>query len=88
MVGFGYLLQTFERWWGLMNGTLSFYECRFSGGETMSWWGQSTLCKGCLNFLHSHAKTSGANHLVKLTLPIYKQLVDRVPTRTGKPGKW
>ena len=22
-----------------MNGTLSFYECRFSGGDTMRWWG-------------------------------------------------
>ena len=32
---------------------LSFYECRFSGGDTMRWWGHSnpTLCKRiCLNF--------------------------------------
>ena len=30
-----------------MNGTLSFYECRFSGGDTMREWGHSnpTLCK-------------------------------------------
>ena len=35
---------------------LSFFECRFSGGDTMRWWGHSnpTICKkNCLNFLHS-----------------------------------
>ena len=37
-----------------MNGTLSFYECSFSGGDTMRCWGHSNpiLCKRiCLNFL-------------------------------------
>ena len=24
-----------------MNGTLSFYGCRFSGGDTMRWWAHS-----------------------------------------------
>ena len=30
-----------------MNGILSFYECRFSGGDTMRWWGHTnpTVCK-------------------------------------------
>ena len=47
MVGFGYLPQNFKWWWVPMNGTLSFYECRFSGGDTMKWWGHSNpiLCK-------------------------------------------
>ena len=30
-----------EGWWGLMNGTLSFYECRFSCWDTRRWWGNS-----------------------------------------------
>ena len=33
------------------------------------------------------AKTSGVSHLVKLSLPIYKQFVSRVITRTRKPRK-
>ena len=41
MVALGFLAQNFGRWWGVMNGTLSFYECRFSGGDTMRWWGHS-----------------------------------------------
>ena len=56
VIAFGFLPQNFGRWWGPMNGPLSFYECRFSGGDTMRWWGHSnpTLCKRiCLNFLHS-----------------------------------
>ena len=39
-----------------MNDILSFYEFRFSGGDTMRWLGRSnpTLCKrSFLNFLHS-----------------------------------
>ena len=32
MVAFGFLPRNCGRWWGPMNGTLSFYECRFSGG--------------------------------------------------------
>ena len=93
MVGFGYLLQNFERWWGPMNVTLSFYECRFSGGDAMRWWGHwnPTLCKRVVWTFCTHRqqdeKTSGTSHLVKLSLPIYKQLVERVPTRTGKPRK-
>ena len=31
VVAFGFLPQNFGRWRGPMNGTLSFYECRFSG---------------------------------------------------------
>ena len=41
-----------------MNGTLPLYEYRFSGGDTLRWWGHSniTLCKIiCLNLLHSQA---------------------------------
>ena len=34
VIAFGFLPQTYGRWWGPMNGTLSFYECRFSGGDT------------------------------------------------------
>ena len=40
-------------WQGPTDGILSFYECRFSGGDTMRWWRHSnpTLCKKiCLNF--------------------------------------
>ena len=36
-----------------MNGTLSFYECRFSGGDTMKWYGHSIWKRICLNFLRS-----------------------------------
>ena len=28
-----FLPQNFRRWWGPTNGTLTFYECRFSGGD-------------------------------------------------------
>ena len=41
VVTFGFLSQNFGRWRGPANGTLSFYECRFSGGDTMRWWGHS-----------------------------------------------
>ena len=51
-----------------MNGTLSFYECRFSGMDTMRWWGHSnnTLCKKHLLELFSltggrDIKTSGVH---------------------------
>ena len=33
LVAFG-MPQNFGRWWGPMNGTLSFYEYRLSGGDT------------------------------------------------------
>ena len=39
MVAFGFLVQNLGRWPGPTNGTLSIYECRFSGGDTMSWGG-------------------------------------------------
>ena len=42
MVAFGFLLQTLEVV-GSTNSTLSFYECRFSGGDTLRCWGHSTL---------------------------------------------
>ena len=57
----GWLLTFCSEFWqamGSTNGTLSFYECRFSDGYTMVWWGHSntTLCRSiCLNFLHSQA---------------------------------
>ena len=35
VVALGFLLQNLEKWWGPMNGTFSFYECWFSGGDTM-----------------------------------------------------
>ena len=56
MVVFGFLSPNFGRWWGPLNGTLAFYECRFSGGDTMRRWGHSnlTLCKRIyFNFLRS-----------------------------------
>ena len=48
---------------GPMNCILPFYECRFSGGDTMRWWGHSnpTLCKRiCFNFF-THAVTGHKN---------------------------
>ena len=36
MVTFGFLPQHFGRWWGPTDGTLSFYECWFSGGDTQT----------------------------------------------------
>ena len=35
------LAQKFWEWQGPMNGALSFYDCRFNGGDTMKWWGHS-----------------------------------------------
>ena len=47
MVAFGILPHSFWRWQEPMNGTLSFYECSLSVGDTMRWWGHSnpTICK-------------------------------------------
>ena len=47
VVAFGLLTQNFERWWGPTSDILSLFECRFSGEDTMRWWGHSTLtiCK-------------------------------------------
>ena len=36
MVAFGFLPQNFGTWWGSVNGTLSFYECSLSAGDTQS----------------------------------------------------
>ena len=36
VVAFGFLSQNFGRWCGPRNGTLSFYEWRSSGGDTLS----------------------------------------------------
>ena len=36
MVAFRFLLENFGRWWEPTNGTLSFYECRLSGGDTQT----------------------------------------------------
>ena len=54
---FSFLLKKFGRWQGPTIGTLSFYDCRLSGGDT-----QSTCCnQRNLNFctyrhLHLHVK--------------------------------
>ena len=53
-VPFFFLPQNFERWQGVINGTLSFYECKFSGGDSMMLWEHSnpSLCaRICLNSL-------------------------------------
>ena len=42
-----------------MNGTLSFYEYRLSGGDIMRWWVHSNPAlykRICLNFSNSQAK--------------------------------
>ena len=36
MVVFGFVLQNYGRLWRRINGTLLQYECRLSGGDTMS----------------------------------------------------
>ena len=36
MVAFGFLSQNFERWWGPINGTLSFYEYMLSVRDTQT----------------------------------------------------
>ena len=36
MVTFGFSSQNLERWRGPLNGTLSFYGCRFSGGDAQT----------------------------------------------------
>ena len=66
MVAFSFLAQNFGRWRGTMNSTLSFYECRLSGGDTQKWWGHSnpTCCNQFyLNFLHSQAAVMLRHHL-------------------------
>ena len=34
VAAFGFLPPNFRRWWGPMNGTLSFCECRLNDGDT------------------------------------------------------
>ena len=58
LAALGFLPQHYGRQLGPTNGTLSFYECRFSGGDTMRWRGHSTPTlhkRICFNFLHSQA---------------------------------
>ena len=52
LVVFGFLSQNFGTWWGLTNGTLSFYECRLGGGDTQT---LPDVIGFVLNFLHSLA---------------------------------
>ena len=62
-----------------MNGTLSSCECRFSGRDTMRWWGQlkPNLCKRiCFNFLNWHA--AGMQKL-------WVQLLTSLPLLASKP---
>ena len=84
-VPFGFLTQNFGMWWGHTIGTLLFYECRFSGGDTMRCWGDSnpTLCKriwsfcthrqqGCKNFRCQHLRHRlYPSHLMKLSLTTF-----------------
>ena len=37
VVAFDFLPQNFGEWQGPINGTLSLYECRLSGGDTQRW---------------------------------------------------
>ena len=53
-----------------------FYDCRFSGGDTMNWWGHSNptkFIKYFLNILHSKVMgmkiTVSISQMVKLSLP-------------------
>ena len=81
VVSFGFSPQNFGRMVGPMNDTLSFYEGRFSGGDTMRWWVHrtpisykrivQTFCahrqQGRKNFSRERHR-SRPNHLVKLSL--------------------
>ena len=88
VVASGFLPQNFRRWQGSMNGTLSFYKCRLSSGDTQRWWGHSTptCCNQIhLNFLHleavgmlkhlphaPHACSCPRSHLVNLSQHLIK----------------
>ena len=77
-----FLPQNLGRWQEPTNSSLSIYEWRFNGENTMRWWGHSnpTLCKRvCLN-LWTHRqqahknfgrKHSHLSHLVEYPLPIF-----------------
>ena len=43
---------------GSANGTLSFYECRFSGRDAVRWWGHSTL-----HYLFENSQVTGRQRL-------------------------
>ena len=73
---FGFLPQNFGRWWGPMNGTFSFYECRLNGGDTQKWLGHSTpTCWNQID-LNFFTLTGGGNaktllsHLLKPSCPL------------------
>ena len=74
----------FGRWQGPMNGTLSFYKWRFSGGDTTRWWDTQilpyakafvrTFCthrqQGCKIFRCEHlCHGFRPSHLVEFLLP-------------------
>ena len=83
-VAFGFLSQSFGRWWGPTNSTLSFCKCIFSGGDTMRWWGHSnpTLCKRiCLNFLYSRALGTRLSHLCGFLAAFRSILTSRMTSR-------
>ena len=66
VVAFGFLLQNVGRWYGPTNCTLSFYECRFSGGDTITCWRtlKPNLMQKTLKFLlmgGGDIKTLGAS---------------------------
>ena len=69
MVAFSYMPQHFGSRWGLTNGTLLFYEYRFSGRDTMRWWGHSNpaLCKRICFFLtfYSHRQWGGGTKKIQ-----------------------
>ena len=58
MLAFDFLLPNYGMWWGLKNGTLSFYACTFSGGDTMRWWGHSNPTIYPKNLLELFAPTA------------------------------
>ena len=64
---FGFLPQILRQ-----NGTLSFYECRFSSGDTTRWYKHSnpTLYKIiCLNFLHTQLVPGTQKFWVQALMP-------------------
>ena len=83
MVAFGFLPQNFGRCRGPTNGTLSFSECRFSGGDTMRRWvcPNSAFTKEFVETFSTHRwwgrknferKHSHLSHLVKLSPFLFK----------------
>ena len=81
VVAFGFLIKHLGRRWGPMNGTLSFYEYRFSGGDTQTlpyakefvWSFYTHRQQGCKNFghecsCHCMSHLSGLRCLEKLSL--------------------